>query len=923
MKSRLLTSIAFLVFLAACGDDGSSSNPPPETPSKEDSENTVKQDFLLINAVGKTITLGTNSEKAKASERPEMEIAFDYDFSISRTEVTCGAFKTLMKTFRMEVPCQKDSLPVVNVTYYDAVLFSNEKSKVEKKDSAYSYASATYDADGHCTSLEGLKFIPESQGFRLPTEAEWVLVASQNWDPSKGWNLENSMSSTHDVCSAEEESEVCDMTGNVMEWVNDWLGTFKDTTLVDFLGAPDGGSQGERVIKGGSYLNAPDATTLHARGDVYTVTSSTRADYVGFRLAVGAIPNPSWMSSDGKTTESRYVVQVSSADIRRKLGTSRIKLAFRNDVSGNLAYLDNFDGSMSVVEIQDSLEVYHPEISPDGNRVAFSTRYEGVGGKSQLYVRNLDREGSGLVKLDAESAAIPRWYVMPDGDTVIVYVDSTSNNKDGAAFARGNTWRVKFSEGKFGVPEKIFDGAFHGGVSQSGNLAVSGARLLRARVNQKDTLWYGGEQACNVSLSKDGLNRTLFLDFAGKTGKEFVGTDYRTHGRLFMADSSGNLIMSVPSPEGYTFDHSEWVVDETLADSMGGRFAVVSLTNSDGAHGKIALVDLADSSVMELLDGDELWHPCLWKDKSIYAGLNLKLNLDSAAIYFEKPSDPLLSSKMNIFWAHSDSLKVVAVGSSRVSTAFAPSAITYGPAFNMAAIPSDMDVSNYLIEHYVLNYCPNLEVIVLSLDLDLWSETSGVNLQKNTLAFPGYAYDAKHEVWEENDRKEIISISKGLIESNLALSDLQNFMGWFPVPGDMSWTSGGMNPNIFVADSTWSDSTSVYEDALAQLESIIEKSKKKDVLVIGVVFPQSPYYATTGAFGRHGMRRSLAEKLLERISDLDADNANFVVMDENKMGMHLYPDSMAFDFDHLNYLGGMEISAKIDSLIHAVKEARR
>ena len=37
-----------------------------------------------------------------------------------------------------------------------------------------------------------------------------------------------------------------------------------------------------------------------------------------------------------------------------------------------------------------------------------------------------------------------------------------------------------------------------------------------------------------------------------------------------------------------------------------------ALTNVDGAHTKIVLVHLADSSVTNLVDGEELWHPSLW-----------------------------------------------------------------------------------------------------------------------------------------------------------------------------------------------------------------------------------------------------------------------------------------------------------------------
>ena len=114
--------------------------------------------------------------------------------------------------------------------------------------------------------------------------------------------------------------------------------------------------------------------------------------------------------------------------------TSGSRLAFRNDVSGNIAFIDYSNGTLSVVEIIDSIDAYHPDISPDGSHVAFSTMYEGLDGKSAVYVRDLNEEGSNLIKLDVESAAIPRWRVLESGDTAIVYVTSAGNNKDEAAF---------------------------------------------------------------------------------------------------------------------------------------------------------------------------------------------------------------------------------------------------------------------------------------------------------------------------------------------------------------------------------------------------------------------------------------------------------------------------------------------------------
>lgn len=87
----------------------------------------------------------------------------------------------------------------------------------------------------------------------------------------------------------------------------------------------------------------------------------------------------------------------------------------------------------------------------------------------------MDSKGSDLVKLDVKSAS---------------------------------TWQVPFASGKFGKPIKLFDGSFHGGISE------------------------------DESLAKDYSKRTAFLDFGGGTGKSFVGKKYGVHEYLLVADSS-------------------------------------------------------------------------------------------------------------------------------------------------------------------------------------------------------------------------------------------------------------------------------------------------------------------------------------------------------------------------------------------------
>ena len=865
---------------------------------------------------GKVI-LGTTDQSAKAEERAELTVKISYSFAVGRHEVTCGEFNSLMKPATgLSIECKADNYPVTDITYYDAILFANERSKAENYDTAYTYTKLNLDANGHCMGVDGLVFRPEVEAFRLPTEAEWVFVAKEAWNLNNAWTSENSDYEAHPVCSlAEKEDLLCDMAGNAMEWVNDWLGYFWATTITNYVGAPEGGQLGKRAVKGGSFRNSAVSIHTYSRGDVYTVTSSTKADYVGFRLAFGKIPDATWMGADGEARESRVIPLAGVATLRSLLGSNKIKLAFRNDISGMLSYIDYSAGMLTVRSIADSLDVYHPEISPDGKYIAYCTAFEGVSDSSTIVVRELNVRGTGRVKLSVKNAAIPRWRVLDNGDTVIVYVSSAGNNKDATGFKKESTWQVPFSKGKFGKPEKLFDGAYHDGISEDGTLAVTGARLLRARIakegstvtgNAVDTVWYNGEQACNASLSTDGKKLTLFLDFGGKTGQDFVGKSYETHERILIAGSTGKLIKSVAAPEGYFFDHAEWVKNRS-------DYAVATLTNAQGAHTKIVLVGIDDGRIVDLVESEELWHPCFWFESlAVDAG---DLDLDSAAVYFDGLDGRLLSQKMNAFWAIKDSIEILGLGSSRMSSGFMSMNTTEGVGYNMAAIPCDMNVIHYLATNYGIPHCPRLKVILVSLDLDLWSEDENTNLNTNFANTPGFYYDKNHNFWKENLSRDFVALNSSYLENSDELISLNiGARGWIFLQGN-SWNANGFSANIIEGDSTWSDNKENYERNMNKLQDLIKIATEKGILVVGIVFPQSPYYRETGSFGRHGMRRSVADSLLTEMKKWMNGNPFFKLLDENKMGEHSYGDYCAYDYDHLSSDGALMLIKKLNVLM--------
>lgn len=842
-----------------------------------------------------------------------MRVNLDYDYSLGVHEVTCAEFEEVSEkeTWFFYLDCTRDELPVTNVSYYDAVLFANAYGRAQGYDTVYTYHRSFFNSKGNCVNLEGLEFNADVEGFRLPTEAEWVMAASQSWDPARyGWTSVNSGYELHAPCAFPDSLGFCDLAGNALELTNDWQGIPADTSVANYIGPPTGNSLFEKVVKGGTIFGLAAEMNLRNRLDVYPVTASTLTSYMGFRLAFGKIPDAIWMDGHGDVATSLVKMKAFSSDIREKMGTVHAKLAFRNDRTGNLAYVDFEGGSPGVVEIVDTVPVFHPEISPDGKRVAFCTGMEGVDGQSSVYVVNLDTSGSGLVRLDVPNAAIPRWHVDAAGDTSIVYVDNAGDNSNDAEFFARGTWMVPFAKGRFGKPRKLMDGAYHSGLSQNGARAVSGARRLRVHVDGKDEVWYDGAQACNASLSKDGQNRTLFLDFGGAAGRTFANEKYGVHERLLVVDSTGRLVRAIPAPSGFSFDHSEWVDRE--------NWAVSTLVDAAGEHVKIVLVNVLDSSVVELAEGDELWHPNLWVMAQVASGDGF-LDLDSAGMYW----DPILQGgtrtialKMRMFWNMRDSLEVIAVGSSRTERGFDPDWISM-PSFNFGHIGGDMWAELYMLNNYIIPHVNKLKYLVVEISPDLMSNDKFARMRYAFEQAPGFFYDRYHNFWRDSVPEFFVQV----VNANVPYTSADS-LNYVSTRGLYKIEPNGWGGEAIVERDT------VLTEGLRRnffrgvdsLVALIDSTQGKGFTIIGLVYPQSPGYANTGGFGRYGISRSLAMETIAYFDSLAKVYPHFVLMDENKFGRHDYADAMANDYDHLAAAGAKYLSVRLDSLIMTLKK---
>ena len=232
---------------------------------------------------------------------PDSELGRDNDESLHKVglpglaiaeqyEVTQAEWKTHMGT---DPPDEILNRPVDGVEWLDAIRYCNRRSAFEGYDDPLPYSPA------EPMTVQEVTWNRESQGYRLPTEAEWeyfcragsesafyaggITALVCEYDPildTIGWYCGNAGSGTHDVGGkAANDSSLYDMSGNVKEWCWDWYQEELGTEQVYDPIGPDSGLF--KVVRGGSWFYASRDCRSAARD--FRVPDTTD-DTIGFRV---------------------------------------------------------------------------------------------------------------------------------------------------------------------------------------------------------------------------------------------------------------------------------------------------------------------------------------------------------------------------------------------------------------------------------------------------------------------------------------------------------------------------------------------------------------------------------------------------------------------------------------------------------------
>ena len=218
-------------------------------------------EFNMVNVVGGTFMMGNDNYWYS---KPSHQVTLS-DYSIGETEVTQELWYAVMGG-NPSNSSGSGQLPMEKLTWNDCQEFITKLNELTGKT------------------------------FRLPTEAEWEYAArggilsngyiysgSNNID-EVAWYKENSNGITHIVKEKmPNELGLYDMSGNVIEYCQDWFGDYTSSAVVN----PTGPLSGTHCVsRGGGCINMNGVCSVYFRGGDFKYTiKGLNGEHYGFRLA--------------------------------------------------------------------------------------------------------------------------------------------------------------------------------------------------------------------------------------------------------------------------------------------------------------------------------------------------------------------------------------------------------------------------------------------------------------------------------------------------------------------------------------------------------------------------------------------------------------------------------------------------------------
>jgi formylglycine-generating enzyme required for sulfatase activity len=226
------------------------------------------RELQMVEVPGGSFQMGSNDSEALSNEKPVHTVNVK-SFAIGKYEVTQGQWRAIMGNNPSHFASCGDSCPVEQVSWNDI------QSYIQKLNQK------------------------TGQQFRLPSEAEWEYACrggqqqkycgSDDVDKVAVYGSKGGIKTQPKGSKGLNGYGLYDMSGNVLEWVQDWYHDSYSGAPSDGSAWVTGGEQKFHVMRGGSWREFAWGTRSTMRGNLAAFSDINSPDVrhhsIGFRLA--------------------------------------------------------------------------------------------------------------------------------------------------------------------------------------------------------------------------------------------------------------------------------------------------------------------------------------------------------------------------------------------------------------------------------------------------------------------------------------------------------------------------------------------------------------------------------------------------------------------------------------------------------------
>jgi len=251
------------------------------------------ENVVLVPGTGSELFNLGRSDIYSFKDVKEREISLN-SFHITKHEITNEEFKKFLTEANIDRKGKLKGSLLINLTLSRNLVWSMNKFIVKEGKESLPVSYVTwYGANEYC----------KWRGGRLPTEAEWEYAArggmnshesysGSDFPDEVGWYNENSNGELQPVGQKKPNKlGVYDMSGNVMEWVNDWYPT--ELTLIlkkndpELNHNPQGPKRGKsKIARGGGWNRQVENMSIIKR---YPLSPAYSNSNLGFRCVFDLI----------------------------------------------------------------------------------------------------------------------------------------------------------------------------------------------------------------------------------------------------------------------------------------------------------------------------------------------------------------------------------------------------------------------------------------------------------------------------------------------------------------------------------------------------------------------------------------------------------------------------------------------------------